>query len=295
MNFGTVGNAGSDPYSEVKFMHPINHPRRWLSAGVIAAAALAVGAVFGGTGTGVAASQAAPTNQSPPTVSGTAEDGQTLTASNGNWNGTTPMTFTYQWRRCDNNGGSCSSISGATDKTYALKPVDVGNTLRVRVTAKNSDGSATATSVPTAVVKSAPTPPPTHQNGCPTSGTGAVDVKDVSLPALLLIDGQQASPTPITKSTTDLTIKIHVSACNGRPVQNALVYVTGVPYSQFSIPPEAATDATGWATLTLHQDRFFPASPRQQLLAVFVRARKPGENLLSGISARRLISFPVRL
>lgn len=274
-------------------MHRIEHPRHWLSAGVIAAAALVVGAVIGGAGSGVAASQTKPTNQSPPAISGTPEEGQTLTASTGNWNGTTPMTFSYQWRRCDENGGSCSSISGATDKTYVLKAVDAGNTLRVRVTAHNSDGSDTATSVPTAVVKAKPAPPPS--NGCPTSGSGTVDVKDVSLPALLLIDGQQASPTPITNSTTDLTVKIHVSACKGRPVQNALVYVTGVPYSQFSIPPEAQTASDGWATLTLHQDRFFPASSRQQLLAVFVRARKPGENLLSGISARRLISFPVRV
>jgi hypothetical protein len=276
-------------------MHRIEHPRRWFSAGVMAAVALAIGAVFGGAGNGVAASRTAPTNQSPPAISGTTEEGSTLTASNGNWNGTTPMTFAYQWRRCDSNGGSCASISGATDKTYVLKTVDVGNTMRVRVTAKNGDGSASATSVPSAVVKAKPGPPPPSTNGCPTSGSGTVDVKDVSLPALLLIDGQQISPTPITRSTTDLTVKFHVSACSGRPVQGALVYVTAVPYSQFSIPPEAATGSDGWATLTMHQDRFFPASSRQQLLAVFARARKPGENVLSGISTRRLVSFPVHL
>jgi hypothetical protein len=132
-------------------------------------------------------------------------------------------------------------------------------------------------------------------NGCPAAGSGTIDVASITPPARLLIDGQAVSPSPITRSSNDVTVRFHVSACNGRSVSGALVYATAVPFQQFSIPAETPTGADGWATMTMHQEGAFPASPRQQLLAVFVRARKSGENLLGGISTRRLVSFPVNL
>jgi hypothetical protein len=255
-----------------------------------AAAGAAAWVAVTGPVDGTAARLAPPTNQDPPTVSGTAKVGSTLTASTGRWTGS-PTSYTYSWRRCDADGGSCSAISGANQRTYTLKPVDAGNTLRVRVVARNADGANGATSVPSPVVTAEPTPAPT---GCP-SGTGTIPIEQLSPPARLTIDRQQITPPVANAGTDTITARFHVSACGGRSVQGALVYVTAVPYRQFSIPPEEATGADGWSQLTMGRLGGYPASPRQQLLVMFVRARKSGENLLGGVSTRRLVSFPVNL
>lgn len=240
-----------------------------------------------------AKSSAAPVNTAEPIISGTAKEGNTLTASTGTWTSSSTITYSYQWLRCDAQGLGCSNIGGANTMHYQLKGADVGHTVRVRVTAKNADGSATKESNPTDVVVKASTPPPPVVNGCPT-GSGPVNVATISPPARLVIDGQSVTPSTISKaSTNSITLRFHVSACQGRSVAGALVYATAVPFNQFSIAPETVTGADGWATLTENRQQGFPASPKQQLLAVFVRARKPGENLLGGISTRLLVSFPV--
>jgi len=236
---------------------------------------------------GAAAPQAPPANQSPPTISGTAQEGSTLTTSNGNWSGS-PTAFVYQWRRCDSDGGSCSNIGGATDKTYVLKKPDVDNTIRSRVTARNADGGTQATSVPTAVVRAAPAAP----SGC--DGNAPLPIAGIALPNRLLIDGQQISPGVVLRSTQTITVRFRV-VCKGKPVQGAIVYGEAVPFNQFTAPAEQPTGADGWATLTMNRAAGFPATGSQALLVVFARARKAGEDILGGVSTRRLVSFPVNL
>ena len=93
-----------------------------------------------------------PVNASPPTISGTARQGQTLTASSGAWSGATPITFAYQWKRCNAAGASCANIASATSETYELVAADVTKTVRVEVTATNGDGNASSLSDPSGVV-----------------------------------------------------------------------------------------------------------------------------------------------
>ncbi|TMK99170.1 MAG: WD40 repeat domain-containing protein [Actinobacteria bacterium] len=100
----------------------------------------------------VTAEPQAPTNTGPPTIAGTAQQGQTLTASPGSWTGS-PTEYSYEWKRCGAAGGSCKTIEGALAPTYLLTEADVGRTLRVAVVASNSAGSSEpATSTPTPVV-----------------------------------------------------------------------------------------------------------------------------------------------
>ncbi len=254
----------------------------------LASMLVVLAAVAGFAGVADSAPQAAPSNQSPPAVSGTPEEGKTLTTSDGTWTGTAPITFAYSWRRCDEDGGSCSQIGGATSKTYVLKKVDVGNTIRSRVTARNADGSTAATSVPSALIRAATAP----ATGC--NGNAPIPIANVSLPDRLNIDTQSVSPTVIGRSTTQVTVRFRV-ACKGKPVQGALVLAEAVPFNQFNSPAEATTGSDGWATIQLNRDRGFPAARSQELLVIFARARKNGEDVLGGVSTRRLVSFPVDL
>jgi hypothetical protein len=91
------------------------------------------------------------TNTTLPTISGTAAVGQTLTASTGTWSSTTTVAYSYQWVRCDGAGANCVNIASATTSTYSPVVADAATTLRVKVTATNIAGPATANSATTAI------------------------------------------------------------------------------------------------------------------------------------------------
>ncbi|MGZ4165705.1 MAG: hypothetical protein ACXVVK_00535 [Solirubrobacteraceae bacterium] len=98
-----------------------------------------------------------PGNTGAPTISGTAQQGQTLTESHGSWLPST-STLTSQWESCDSSGAGCSPIPGATGQTYKLTSADVGHTVVVQETAsQNGASSSPAASAPTGVVQAAPT------------------------------------------------------------------------------------------------------------------------------------------
>jgi len=251
-------------------------------------------------GVGAAASQVAPKNTQPPLLSGTPEVGQTLSASTGTFSGTAPITYVFRYGRCDKNGGGCFYTGSTTQNTFKLTSDDLNHTVRVRVTATNKDGTDSATSAPSPVIKKASgggggggggTP---TAKGCP-SGVGPVNVSQTVVPARLNVDRFSVNPDPVGGSTRSIQVTIHVSNTCGQSVGGAVVQVLAVPFNQFSDPAEAPTDGGGNVTVTMNRLSGYPAARRQALLVLFVRARKTGDPILAGISTRRLVSVGVDL
>lgn len=87
----------------------------------------------------------APVNVTVPVITGSPVVGSTLHGSNGTWLNV-PTSFTYQWYR------DGVLIAGATTANYTAVAADIGHALTIAVTASNVAGSATATSLPTALV-----------------------------------------------------------------------------------------------------------------------------------------------
>jgi lysozyme len=94
----------------------------------------------------------APSIASPPTIVGTAQTTKTLAGVPGTWAGGKPVTFVYQWQRCDAAGANCLPIVGATSETYVPVTDDVGHALVLGVTAQTASGAAVASSPPTVAV-----------------------------------------------------------------------------------------------------------------------------------------------
>jgi len=95
----------------------------------------------------VTVTAAAPVNTVVPVITGTAEVGETLTASTGTWTGAEPITYAYQWLR------DGVDIDGATDADYVAEFDDLVTQLSVRVTATNGAGSQSETSLETGLVQ----------------------------------------------------------------------------------------------------------------------------------------------
>jgi hypothetical protein len=90
-----------------------------------------------------------PTNTTPPSIVGKPLVDEKLFADPGKYSGGAVASFSYQWQSCAKATLTCTNISGATVQSYKVVSADVGQRLRVQVTATNPFGKTTNASKPT--------------------------------------------------------------------------------------------------------------------------------------------------
>jgi hypothetical protein len=112
-------------------------------------------AVEAGVSAGAASVQ--PKNTSPPAVAGIPRVGETLRAEVGGWTGSPAPNYGHQWQRKPGSDPEWTDIRGANVTAYLVTIDDVGQTIRVAVTATNAAGEQTAYSLATAEVMQVPT------------------------------------------------------------------------------------------------------------------------------------------
>jgi Bacterial Ig-like domain (group 3) len=162
---------------------------------------------------------APPTNTSLPTISGTAQQGQTLTESHGEWSNS-PTSYGYQWEDCDSSGNNCSAIAGANSQTYTLIASDVVHTIRVQESATNAGGTGgPASSAPTGVVQAPPSPAPSpvlaqRETVGVVSGTATVRLPGTT--TFVPLSGSTAIPDGSEVDATNGHVLITVATPNGQ-------------------------------------------------------------------------------
>jgi hypothetical protein len=193
---------------------------------------------------------AAPVSTSPPTITGTVQQGQVLSEHNGSWtNG--PTAFSYQWLQCDALGGGCLPIPAATKQTYVPVAGDVQHTLRVQETASNEAGAgAPASSAATAVVQASPASPATF--GKTTIG-GSTDSFGANRKRV------NAYTLPVEGAVSKLSVYLAPTGTSGQQALTGVLYsdAGGAPATLLGTTSQLnfqSTSAAGWYDLS------FPAS-----------------------------------
>ncbi len=190
-----------------------------------------------------------------PTISGTPQVGQTLTADTANivdQDGLTNVSYSYQWIA----GGT--DIGGATGSTHTLTASEQGQTIQVRVTfTDDADNEETLTSIATVAVAAAAAQannPPTGLpgiSGTPqvgetlTADTSPIDDQDGLTNVAYRyqwtaggsdIDGATGSTYTLTASEQGKTIKVKVSFTDDADNEESLTSEATVAVAAAPVP-----------------------------------------------------------
>ena len=226
-----------------------------------------------------------PRNTSLPSISGSLSQGATLHGDPGTWSGSQPITFAFQWLRCDARGGNCIELSGQNDDAYTLRDGDSGRTLRIRVVARNSAGRRTAVSPQTGVVSGGSGLPP----GAVKLANGEISIPATSVPSTerLVVASVSFSPSPVRSRSNPIAVNIKVKDTRGYDVRDVLVFLRSTPLVT-NTPDEGRTADDGTITYNVQPQADFPIRNGYSV-QFFVKAHRQGDNPLAGIAGYRLV------
>jgi len=257
-----------------------------------------------------------PVNELLPSITGTAQVGQTLSAGNGSWSDG-PSKFAYQWLRCDDSGDGCQAIIGAEAQSYLLTGADVGSTMRVREIASNAAGpGAPAVSAQTATVQSAQPRGATGEttttgtvNAAGTSatsgGSAEVSAEQAMTGEGALRDGAGTTTTRPSTGASRARILSRLSADSVPKGKEATIeaLLHGGGYALSFKTPDAGIFAVAWYLSTSRGGRAAPAGSQQPLIAagrtscsrpgavkLVIRLSSQGRELLRAAKQIRLIA-----
>jgi hypothetical protein len=199
-----------------------------------------------------------PTYTALPAITGEPEEMQTLTVSNGTWNGTQPLTYTYQWLQCSKKNSGCKPIDGATQSMYTVTPADVATRLTASVTVKNGGGTFTAAAKLTPKIAGAK----------PRPGNDALDVGQLLPRHRLKVQTVTWTPRRLRPGGSWIA-KVTVVDARGFLIKGVQVTIADQLGDVTSRP--TLTNARGVATMRLRTTRFVPLGR----LVLTVAAAKP--------------------
>jgi hypothetical protein len=183
---------------------------------------------------------------------------QTLSVSNGTWNGTAPFTYGYQWLRCSKANQGCKPIDGATAAQYTTTSSDVATRLTAQVTVKNAAGQFVAIAPLTPKIAGAK----------PREGHDSLAVSQLLPRHKLRVQSVAFTPTKLRPGKI-WTASVTITDLRGFFIAGAEVDVAD-ELGDVSTPTVLTNDR-GVATLRLRTTRFVPLGR----LLLTVTANKP--------------------
>ena len=191
-----------------------------------------------------------------------------------------------------------TTTTTTTDTTTTGTTTTGTTTTGTTTTGTTTTGTTTTGTTTTGTTTTTPTTTTTTPSGPAgqirlADGSISIPVTSVTPPDRLVIDRVSFQPNPLRSRRSVLTGRFRVSnQANGYRVRDALVYGIALPYGQFRPAAEVTTGTDGFASI-----RFIPTANlhtgRNSTIQFFLRARKPGDPLLSGVSIRRLVQATV--